>query len=74
MLLLDVTKDNTVESAPTKARRDHGRLDILVNNAAIVSLGHTLREQIRLAFDTNATGSLIMASAFTPLLKERAGR
>jgi NAD(P)-dependent dehydrogenase (short-subunit alcohol dehydrogenase family) len=70
ILLLDVTKDDTIESAATKVRQDHGRLDILVNNAAVAPLDHTLREQMRLAFDTNATGSLIMASAFTPLLKE----
>jgi NAD(P)-dependent dehydrogenase (short-subunit alcohol dehydrogenase family) len=70
MLLLDVTKDDTIENAATKVRRDHGRLDILVKNAAVVPPDHTLREQMRLAFDTNVTGSLIMANAFTPLLKE----
>lgn len=70
MLLLDVTKDDTIESAAMKVQRDHDRLDILVNNAAVVPLDHTLREQMRLAFDTNITMSLIMASAFPPLLKE----
>jgi NAD(P)-dependent dehydrogenase (short-subunit alcohol dehydrogenase family) len=70
MLLLDVAKDDTIESVATKVQRDHGRLDILVNNAAVVPLDHTLREQMRLAFDTNITRSLIMASAFPPLLKE----
>jgi len=60
MLLLDVTKDDTIENAATKVRRDHGRLDILVNNAAVVPPDHTLHEQMRLTFDTNATRSLIM--------------
>lgn len=72
MLLLDVTRDDTIEKAATQVRRDHGRLDILVNNAAVAPMDpdHTLREQMRLAFDTNATGPLIMAGAFAPLLKE----
>lgn len=70
MLLLDVTQDDSIESAATRVQQDHGRLDILVNNAAVVPLTQTLREQMRLAFDTNATGPLIMASAFAPLLKE----
>ena len=72
MLLFDLTRDDTIENAATQVRRDHGRLDILVNNAAVAPMDqdHTLREQMRLAFDTNATGPLIMAGAFAPLLKE----
>ncbi len=71
-LLLDVTKDDTIKSAATKVQQDHGRLDILVNNAAVAPMDdtQTLREQMRLSFDTNATGPLIMAVAFAPLLKE----
>ena len=72
MLLLDLTRDDTIENAVTQVRRDHGRLDVLVNNAAVAPMDqdHTLREQMRLAFDTNATGPLILAGAFAPLLKE----
>ena len=72
MLLLDLTRDDTIEAAATQVRRDHGRLDILVNNAAVAPMApdRPLREQMRLAFDTNATGPLILAGAFAPLLKE----
>jgi NAD(P)-dependent dehydrogenase (short-subunit alcohol dehydrogenase family) len=72
MLLLDVTKDHIIESAATKVRDDHGKLDILVNNAAVVPMQENgqLREFMRLAFDTNATGPLIVTNAFAPLLKE----
>ena len=72
MLLLDVTKDDTIDSAAEKVKQDYGRLDILVNNAAVAAMDDslTLREKMRLAFDTNATGPLMVANAFAPLLKE----
>lgn len=72
MLLVDVTSDETIQNAATKVRQDHGRLDILVNNAAIVpgESEQTLRDQMRISFDTNATGPLIMGDAFAPLLEK----
>ncbi|OKL58549.1 hypothetical protein UA08_06047 [Talaromyces atroroseus] len=72
MLMIDVTEDHTIESAATKVRHDHGRLDILVNNAAVAPMKDNgpLREFMLLAFDTNATGPLIVTNAFAPLLKE----
>ena len=72
LLLLDVTQDDSIEAAANKVERDHGRLDILVNNAAIASQGLSLREQMRLYFDTNATGPAVMTSVFLRLLKKSA--
>ena len=47
-----------------------GRLGILINNAAVASVPHLrLREQMRLAFDTNATGVAVIVDEFTSLLK-----
>ncbi|KAL8843647.1 MAG: hypothetical protein Q9170_000151, partial [Blastenia crenularia] len=55
LVRLDVTKDDTIEEAAKAVERNHGRLDILVNNAAIASIEGPLRKQMREAFDTNAT-------------------
>ena len=41
---------------------------MLVNNAAISGGIGSLREQLRTAFDTNATGPAVVASTFLPLL------
>jgi NAD(P)-dependent dehydrogenase (short-subunit alcohol dehydrogenase family) len=70
ILLLDVTKDNTIKSAALKVRKNHDKLDILVNNAAVASLESNMRNQMRLAFGTNTSGPLIVATAFVLLLQE----
>ena len=70
MLLIDVTKDDTIEHAATSVQRDHGKLDMLVNNAALSAMGPPLRQQMRDAFDTNATGPATVTDAFAPLLKK----
>jgi NAD(P)-dependent dehydrogenase (short-subunit alcohol dehydrogenase family) len=67
---LDVTKDDTIERAATTVERDHGKLDMLVNNAGIGSMTPPLRQQMRDAFDTNATGPAVVTIAFAPLLQK----
>jgi NAD(P)-dependent dehydrogenase (short-subunit alcohol dehydrogenase family) len=70
MLHVDVTDDETITRAAAEVESRHGRLDILVNNAAVGYVKGTLREQMRLSFDTNATSALILGSAFAPLLQK----
>ena len=65
---LDVTNDDTIEHAASSVQRKHGKLDMLVNNAAISALNPPLRQQMRDAFDTNATGPAVVTLAFAPLL------
>lgn len=68
---LDVTDDETIARAARTVEQDHGKLDILVNNAGTVALDPpTLREQMREAFDINATGPAVIVSAFAPLLRK----
>jgi NAD(P)-dependent dehydrogenase (short-subunit alcohol dehydrogenase family) len=68
---IDVTDDNTIERAAATVERDHGKLDILVNNVGIGALTPpSLREQMRDAFDTNATGPAAVTIAFAPLLQK----
>ena len=70
MLLIDATKDDTINDAAATVERNHSKLDWLVNNAAVVSKASSLREQLREEFDTNATGPAIITSAFVPLLQK----
>ncbi|KAL5356054.1 putative short-chain dehydrogenase [Aspergillus floccosus] len=71
MLHLDVTKDATIEAAARSVEKSHGHLDILVNNAAVSAMTlPSLREQMRVAFDTNATGPAVVTSIFGPLLQK----
>ena len=69
-LELDVTKDDTITRAAEHVEKTHGKLDTLVNNAGVAIVPGTLREQLRQAFDTNATGTAIMGETFLPLLKK----
>ena len=69
-LLIDATKDDTIQNAAATVERNHSKLDWLVNNAAVVSKATSLREKLREEFDTNATGPVIIADAFVPLLRK----
>ena len=70
LLHLDVTDDDTIERAVKNVEKTHGKLDILVNNAGIAIPSGSLRQQMRSAFDVNATGPTIITDAFGPLLKK----
>ncbi|KAF2871210.1 hypothetical protein BDV95DRAFT_494952 [Massariosphaeria phaeospora] len=72
LLHLDVTSDASITAAFDLVSRTHGRLDMLVNNAAVALPPGTLREKLRVAFDTNATGPAVLTATFAPLL-QRAG-
>ncbi|KAK3642671.1 hypothetical protein LTR56_010719 [Elasticomyces elasticus] len=68
---LDVTDDDSINAAAARVEKEHGRLDVLVNNAAVGLVGvEPLRRQMREAFDTNATGPAVMGYAFAELLKK----
>ena len=66
-----MTDDATIALAAETVDRTHGKLDMLINNAGTVALTVSpLREQMRQAFDTNATGPAILTDAFGPLLRK----
>ncbi|KAK4950983.1 hypothetical protein LTR10_010976 [Elasticomyces elasticus] len=68
---LDVTDDDSINAAAAQVEKEHGRLDVLINNAAVGLVGvEPLRRQMREAFDTNATGPAVMGYAFAELLKK----
>lgn len=83
---LDVTDPSSIAAAAERVRTEFGRLDLLVNNAAISNTGkgdRTLAEyaltglasnasidEVRAIWDTNVFGVLAVYQAMLPLLRE----
>ena len=79
MLPLDVTSDESVETAVRMLMRQEGRIDLLVNNAgfgvAPAGAEESSIEQARSIFDTNFFGMIRMIRAVVPhMRRQRAGR
>lgn len=72
-LHLDVTDQGSVDAAAARVRAEHGRLDVLVNNAAVntgvAPLERTTAEQAAAVLDTNLLGALRVTNAFVSLLR-----
>jgi len=64
---LDQTDDASIEAAAKHVEATHGRLNILINNAAIASLDAT-RQNMADNFNTNASSVWFVTQAFRPLL------
>jgi NAD(P)-dependent dehydrogenase (short-subunit alcohol dehydrogenase family) len=73
---LDVTDDNTIAATARYVTDTYGRLDLLINNAAIVGDGlpasQVGREALSRTFDTNVAGVAAVTNAFLPLLRASA--
>jgi NAD(P)-dependent dehydrogenase (short-subunit alcohol dehydrogenase family) len=70
---LDVTEQESVEDAKFMVEEQFGRLDVLINNAAILYDSWQRAENanldtVREAFETNTLGAWRMCQAFIPLL------
>jgi NAD(P)-dependent dehydrogenase (short-subunit alcohol dehydrogenase family) len=77
MLPLDVTSDESVETAVTELMRREGRIDVLVNNAgfsvAPAGAEESSIEQARSIFDTNFFGIVRMTRAVVPHMRRKGG-
>jgi NAD(P)-dependent dehydrogenase (short-subunit alcohol dehydrogenase family) len=76
---LDVTREDSIAEAAASIGREFGKLDILVNNAAIAIDNGTPTnvdiEVLRRTYDTNVFGVFAVTKAMLPLLrKSEAGR
>jgi NAD(P)-dependent dehydrogenase (short-subunit alcohol dehydrogenase family) len=85
-LQLDVTNQASITTAAERIRNEFGRLDVLVNNAAISHAGKPGRslaemvksarpsvaslDEVRAVFETNVFGVLAVTQAMLPLLRE----
>lgn len=83
---LDVTSAASIAAAAARIKKEHGRLDVLVNNAAIAHAGNPDRpfeelvrsgapsvaslDEVRAVFDTNVFGVIAVTQAMLPLLRE----
>ncbi|MFJ8685600.1 SDR family NAD(P)-dependent oxidoreductase [Micromonospora wenchangensis] len=80
-LPLEVTDPVSVAAAAEQVEREHGRLDVLVNNAGIVRAdgmalpSETTPATLREVFETNVFAVVTVTNAFLPLLlRAPAGR
>jgi NAD(P)-dependent dehydrogenase (short-subunit alcohol dehydrogenase family) len=85
-LQLDVTNQASIAAAAERIRNELGRLDVLVNNAAISHAGKPGRsleemaksgrlslaslDEVRAVFETNVFGVIAVTQAMLPLLRE----
>jgi NAD(P)-dependent dehydrogenase (short-subunit alcohol dehydrogenase family) len=85
-LQLDVTNQASIAAAAERIRNEFGRLDVLVNNAAISHAGKPGRpleemaksgrlsfvslDEVRAVFETNVFGVIAVTQAMLPLLRE----
>ncbi|HNP35932.1 MAG TPA: SDR family NAD(P)-dependent oxidoreductase [Woeseiaceae bacterium] len=71
---LDVTKAGTFADFFSGVVRDHGRVDVLVNNAGILrpgALEDISEEALRLTMETNAIAPLLLAKAVLPIMRKQ---
>jgi NAD(P)-dependent dehydrogenase (short-subunit alcohol dehydrogenase family) len=74
MVELDVTRDDSVETAVAKIIAEQGRIDVVINNAGLVMAGaieDTRLDEAQRQFDTNFFGVLRVCKAVLPSMREK---
>ena len=75
---LDISNERDVKEMFKKIRVDHGGVDILINNAGIASMNHSLLtniETVNKIFSTNVTGTFLFCREAAKLMqRKRYGR
>ena len=71
---LDVTSNKSIIALREFLKRAYGRLDVLINNAAIIAKGDAPgleidMETVRVTLETNALGPLHLSQTLAPLLR-----
>ncbi|RYG38863.1 SDR family oxidoreductase [bacterium] len=76
-IAIDLGDLETVEAAAAQIESEHGRLDILINNAGIIAQGDggpstASLEAVRRVFETNFFSTLAVTQAMLPLVRKSA--
>jgi NAD(P)-dependent dehydrogenase (short-subunit alcohol dehydrogenase family) len=76
-LQIDVDSAASVQEAARQVEQEHGRIDILINNAGILpeataDAGPLDLDLFRQTFETNVFGAVAVTNAFLPLLRKSA--
>jgi NAD(P)-dependent dehydrogenase (short-subunit alcohol dehydrogenase family) len=76
-LALDVSNPGSIDAAVKTVSQTADHLDVLINNAGILdqddaSIFDLPAERLRLMFETNTIGPLLVTQAFLPLLRKSA--
>jgi NAD(P)-dependent dehydrogenase (short-subunit alcohol dehydrogenase family) len=72
--VLDVDSDRSVRDGISKIQKDHGAIDVLVNNAGVERLGSIEElplDDFRAAMETNYFGALRCIQALLPEMRQR---
>lgn len=73
-VVLDVTSEQSANDAAAQIGREFGRLDVLVNNAALMIGGQPVDkipvDELRRIFDTNVIGTFNVIQKMLPLLRK----
>jgi len=76
-ILLDITNEKNIENNIKKIISEHGKIDVLVNNAGMGFVGaieETSLKEVRAVFEPNFFGTLKMTKAVLPYMrKEKSG-
>jgi 3-oxoacyl-[acyl-carrier protein] reductase len=70
---LDVTDEPAVKEMMTGIRKTYGRLDVLINNAGIAALNHSLltpMETVRRVLETNVVGTFLLCRESAKLMQK----
>ncbi|WP_422858213.1 SDR family NAD(P)-dependent oxidoreductase [Flagellimonas sp. S174] len=74
--ICDVTDEKAVRSLIRKAKKEFGKLDVLLNNAGIASLNHSMLtpgSTVKKVFETNFYGTFFFCREFAKLAKKEDG-
>lgn len=73
---MDITSEKSVKNAAASIEKEFGRVDVLINNAAVMQAGDLVEtqnlEQLRQVLETNVIGTWNVTQKFIPLLKKSA--
>jgi 3-oxoacyl-[acyl-carrier protein] reductase len=70
----DITNEDAVRNMFSAIRTEFGQLDVLINNAGIASMNHSLLmplETTRMVMDTNFTGTFLLSREAARLMQKR---